>query len=58
MGLLDNMRQASADRQAAKERQAEAAALAAWQERDQQLHQALDLALAGGISDSPKSPCS
>lgn len=30
MGLLDNMRQASADRQEAKERQAQAAALAVW----------------------------
>lgn len=56
MGLLDNMRQAGAERQAAKERQAQAAALAAWQERDQQLAQALDLAQAGGISDQSEIP--
>jgi hypothetical protein len=48
MGLFDNMRQATAERQAAKERQAQAAALAACQERGQQLQQALELALADG----------
>lgn len=56
MGLLENRRQAAGERQAAKERQAQAAALAAWEERDQQLVQALDLALAGGITDQSEIP--